>query len=250
MRSVPHVLHAIATRFVPALVTALGVVIITAGLLSYADPATAGAMPTPTTVADVVTPSPDATATTAPPSASPSDDPGASPSESTAPSGSPSTAPVRAVVTRVVVPSLQIDLPVVEAPKGYPYCNVAMYYSAPLSQPGEGKATYIFAHARDGMFGPIYNLAMVQNTPRKMIGMIVQVYTSDNKLYLYEVTQVKLHQLTLDAPIAATTEQLWLQTSEGPKGTPGKTQLLAMPLSVGAADPADAHPKARPVVCG
>ena len=100
------------------------------------------------------------------------------------------------------------------------------------------------------MFGPIYNLAILQGTPRKMLGMIVQVYTSDNRLYLYEVTQVKLHQLTLDAPIAATTEQLWLQTSEGPKGTPGKTQLLAMPLSVGAADPADAHPKARPVVCG
>ena len=30
-------------------------------------------------------------------------------------------------------------------------------------------------------------------------------------------------------------EQLWLQTSEGPKGTPGKTQVVAKPISVEAA---------------
>ena len=79
--------------------------------------------------------------------------------------------------------------------------------------------------------------------------MIVQVYTSDDKLYLYEVRRVLLHQLTLDAAFAADSEQLWLQTSEGPKGTPGKTQLKAALLSVGDADPADAHPKAKPVSC-
>ena len=54
-----------------------------------------------------------------------------------------------------------------------------------------------------------------------------------------------LHQLTLDAAFGADSEQLWLQTSEGPKGTPGKTQLKATLLSVGDADPADAHPKAE-----
>jgi hypothetical protein len=83
-----------------------------------------------------------------------------------------------------------------------------------------------------------------------MLGMIVQVYTSDDKLYLYEIQQVRLHQTSLDDAFAATTEQLWLQTSEGPKGTPGKTQVIATLLSVGAADPADAHPKAKPLVCG
>ncbi len=118
-----------------------------------------------------------------------------------------------------------------------------------LGQPGRGIATYLFAHARDGMFGPIYELAIQKHQPQKMLGMIVQVYTSDNKLYLYEVQKVLLHQLTLDGPMSADSEQLWLQTSEGPKGTPGKTQLKATLLSVGAADPKDAHPKAKPLNC-
>jgi hypothetical protein len=82
-----------------------------------------------------------------------------------------------------------------------------------------------------------------------MLGMIVQLYTSDDKLYLFEIRKVLLHQLSLDAAFAADTEQLWLQTSEGPKGTPGKTQLKALLLSVGDADPRDAHPKAKPVNC-
>jgi hypothetical protein len=148
-----------------------------------------------------------------------------------------------------VVPALKIDLPIVKGNDGYPLCNVAMYIQDPLGQPGEGRATYLYAHARDGMFGPIYELAHA-GKQRRMLGMIVQVYTSDDKLYLYEIRDVRLHQLNLDAAQAATEEELWLQTSEGPKGTKGKTQLRATLVSVGAADPADAHPKAKPVVCG
>ncbi len=200
-------------------------------------------LPTASPIADVPTPAPSVSIDL--PSIAPSSGPDTSASPAPSPSGGP------AVATRVVIPALRIDLPVVAGPSGYPYCNVAMYYENPqLGQPGEGKGTYLYAHARDGMFGPIYNLTMVQHTPNKMLGMIVQVYTSDNKLYLYEVTAVYPHQLNLDRAMAATGEQLWLQTSEGPKGTPGKTQLQAMPLSVGAADPADAHPRAHPLVCG
>jgi hypothetical protein len=232
---------AFVSRLVPAVLTALGVVIVTAGLLSYADPATAGVVPTPSPTGGGIAPVP--TISFDIPSIAPSESPGASVEPS--PSGG------LAVVTRVVVPALQIDLPVVAAPSGYPYCNVAMYYSDPrLGQPGSGKATYIFAHARDGMFGPIYNLVMVQHTPNKMVGMIVQVYTGDNRLYLYEITAVYPHQLTLDRPFSATEEELWLQTSEGPHGTPGKTQVLAKPLSVGTADPKDAHPTPHPLICG
>ena len=246
MRSLAKILREIPTRVIPAVITALGVVLVTAGLLAYGDPATAGVLPSASSTGDVVTPAPSISLglPSSNPSAGPTDSPGAS------------FPPGTAVVTRVVVPALQIDLPVVAAPSGYPYCNVAMYFGPPMGQPGQGKATYLFAHARDGMFGPIYKLAMGPTgsgsgaAPRKMLGMIVQVYTSDDKLYLYEVSRVMLHQLTLDAPYSATAEQLWLQTSEGPKGTPGKTQLLATPLSVGNADPADAHPKAHPATCG
>jgi len=253
----PSILHAIRTRLLPALLTSLGVVLITAGLLSYADPTTAGAaaQPSPSSLDADATPSPGPTAaptsgatpsSSAEPSDQPSDEPTASPSHK--PTGA-------AHATRVVVPALDIDLPVVSAPNGYPYCNVAMYIDnlpkpvVDLGQPGLGRATYLFAHARDGMFGPIYELAIQKHQAQKMLGMIVQVYSSDNKLYLYEVQKVLLHQLNLNAALDAKTEQLWLQTSEGPKGTPGKTQLKATLLSVGDADPKDAHPKAKPINC-
>jgi hypothetical protein len=249
----PSMLHAVRTRLLPALLTSLGVVLITAGLLSYADPTTAGAAaePSATSLEAQASPTPGpTTAATA----------GASPSASTEPSDEPTASPTHkpsgpAHATRVVVPALDIDLPVVSAPNGYPYCNVAMYIDnlpkplVDLGQPGRGHATYLFAHARDGMFGPIYELAIQKHQAQKMLGMIVQVYTSDNKLYLYEVQKVLLHQLNLNAALDATTEQLWLQTSEGPKGTPGKTQLKATLLSVGDADPQDAHPKVKIVHC-
>jgi hypothetical protein len=251
VRTLLRHLRSLTARFVPALLTALGVVIVTAGLLSYADPATAGVLPSAEPSAAAVTPAPSAEASI--PTVAPS-----GPVSSVAPSGpagssaSPSASAQPAVATRVVVPALRIDLPVVEGPPDYPYCNVAMYFvdaQGKLGQPGQGKPVYLFAHARDGMFGPIYNEVMVQHTPDRMVGMIVQVYTSDNKLYLYEITNVYPHQLSLARPLAATTEQLWLQTSEGPHGTPGKTQVLAMPLSVGDADPKDAHPTPHPLVC-
>ena len=69
-----------------------------------------------------------------------------------------------------------------------------------FGQPGEGRATYLYAHARDGMFGPIYELAIVKDTPRKMLGMLVEVYTSDFKRHLYEIRD-RLHAVdarTLD----------------------------------------------------
>ena len=100
------------------------------------------------------------------------------------------------------------------------------------------------------MFGPIYELAIVKKNAKKMLGMVVQIYTSDFKLYLYEIREYRLHVTDLDGPLGAADEELWLQTSEGPKGTPGKTQLIAYPISVSDADPRQAVPKARPVSCG
>jgi hypothetical protein len=257
-------LHLAGTRVVPALLVAAGVVLITAGLLSYADPTVAGPGPTPSQVAVIETLAP-----TDDPTAEASGSPSPGPSGSTEPSASPEgTAPAsikpdptpkpgRAVATRVVVPQLGIDLPVVKGNDGYPYCNVAMYLHTAnaaskdaFGQPGEGRATYLYAHARDGMFGPIYELAIQKRNPEKMRGMLVQVYTSDLKLHLYEIREYRLHATDLDGPLGADSEELWLQTSEGPKGTPGKTQLRAFPVIVSDADPREATPRARPVRCG
>ena len=121
---------------------------------------------------------------------------------------------------------------------------------ARLGQPGEGRATYLYAHARTGMFLPLLNASKVSNG-QKMRGMIVEVWTSDDQRFLYVITKVKRH-VAFDgavAPaIAVTTEQLWLQTSEG-VGTQPKLQLIAEPLSQEASNAVDAHPAPKPVNC-
>ena len=231
---------AIRTRVIPATLTAIGVALLGVGLLSYGDPVSAdqgvvGATPspTPTAVAAAPTPSP---LITLPPLQT-----------GEVPTPLP-TVPADRVATRIRIAALGIDLPIVKPPSGYPYCDVAMYITQ-LGQPGEGRATYIFAHARTDMFLPILQASLVQNG-KKMLGMVVEVWTSDNQRFLYEITEVRRHQLSLDDAFAVTSEQLWMQTSEGPKGTPGKTQVIAMPISQQAADPADAHPTPHPLVCG
>ncbi len=231
-------------RILPAVLTAAGVALLAAGLLSYTGNAVAadpGASVAPSEIA--VDPSVGLGLPTLPP-------PGAS--ASALPSPSPGGT---AVATRIVIEALGIDLPIVKPRPGnaYPYCNVAMYLSDPrLGQPGGNKASYIYAHARDGMFGPIYDRAIQKQHggPSSLKGMIVQVYTNDDVLHEYQITKVLLHQLALTAPMTATHDQLWLQTSEGPKGTPGKTQVVAEPLLTLPADHATAHPTPHPVVCG
>jgi hypothetical protein len=225
-------------RLVPALLTATGVMLLAAGLLSYWSPVAAND-PTPSPSQAVVEPSPSPSPTPATPS----------PGDSSSPSPSPSgPAPV---ATRVVIAALRIDLPVVPPNDGYPLCDVAQYLEQ-LHQPGEAGATYIYAHARKGMFLPLLDESKRDGGSR-MLGMLVQVYTADDRVHLYEITEV-LPVVPFDEalvrPFAATTDQLWLQTSIGPKGTKPKLQVVAMPVSVSAADPADAHPTPKPVVCG
>lgn len=223
-------------RLIPAVLTAAGVSLVGAGLLTYGTQAQATA-PSPSPLTSV--------APSASPTLLPFPTPGASPRASQSPGAA-------RVATRVVVPALRIDLPVVRPPNdphAFPYCDVAEYYTT-LSQPGSPGTTYLFAHARDGMFLPL--LVQSRNDNGKaMVGMLVQVYTSDDKLFLYEITRVLRHQSELYSQPA---EELVLQTSEGPrKGVPGYTGLVlvvvARPLSSGPATHAAAHPAAHPATC-
>jgi hypothetical protein len=175
-------------------------------------------------------------------------DPGASAS-SAAPSPSPSPSfPADRTATRVAVPALRIDLPVIRQRTAYPACNVAMYLPI-FKQPGQGGATYLYAHARTGMFLPLLQRSLV-NDGRSMIGMIVQVYTGDNKVFVYRIDEVRRHALDLRYVKARRRESLWLQTSEGPKGTKPKLQVGASLVSSGPASRAASHPVPRPVNCG
>ena len=246
------VLDTVRLRALPALLTALGVMLLTGGLLSYADPLTAGPPPSETPVEVTLAPTPTASPS---PSVSPTVSPSVTVSPSASDSPSPSVEPTpvitpgpkRPVATRIVIPALKIDLPVIRGPSGYPPCDVAMYLKE-LGQPGETRATFIYAHARTGMFLPLLEASKIDNGA-SMLGKQVQVYTNADVLHVYEIFSVKRHQRTLDKVFAVDEDQLWLQTSEGPNSTYPKLMVVARPLSSGSATHAESRPKPRPVSC-
>jgi len=151
------------------------------------------------------------------------------------------------VATRIAIPGLSIDLPVIRPPSGYPLCNVAMYIRE-LSQPREAGVTLIYAHARTGMFLPLLTRSKVDNGA-SLLGMKVSVWTSNDLLSTYQISQVRRHVTSLDGVLSITPEQLWLQTSEGPRGTAGKLIVIARRIGSVASEHAEAHPTPRPVVC-
>ncbi len=238
--------ESIGTRVIPGILIALGVTMMTAGLFTYSSPVEAGPLiDRPPVVVSLATPTPAPRATfdlLAGASFVPS-----TPLPDPLPAGWP-TDPSDRVATRVVVRDLRVDLAIIRPQdETYPLCDVAMYFIN-LYQPGSGQAIYLYAHARSGMFLPILDASKVANGER-MLGMIVDVYTSDDLVFHYQVMEVRRHQLSLGDAFSATSEQLWLQTSEGPKGTPGKTQVIARPASMSKAGAGDAHPAAHPRVC-
>jgi hypothetical protein len=224
--------HRFRTRLVPALLTAFGVALLANGLLTYTtavEPAPVALplssyRPLPTINSDIRLPN-----------------------GSIKPEAS---FPADRVATRVVIPKLQIDLPVMLQTANYgefPLCDVALYQPL-LGQPGQGRATYIYAHARDGMFLPLL-IASQDNNGQRMIGYVVEVFTSDNYVFLYTIDEVHRHVKDLNDAFAATTERLWLQTSEGPYSNAPKLQVVANFLSASKTDPASAHPAAHPRIC-
>ncbi len=150
--------------------------------------------------------------------------------------------------TRVQVQGYPINLAVVRSPNGYPYCNVAMFMGA-LNQPQEPGVTFIFAHARTGMFLPLLNASKINNGAA-MIGKKVYVWTSNNRLSTYKITQVRRHVKSVQSAVGLTAEQLWLQTSEGPNFTYPKLVIVTKRVSTVAASYAASHPAVHIVHCG
>jgi hypothetical protein len=158
--------------------------------------------------------------------------------------------------TRVVIPGLGIDLPIVSEQlpvegnePGYPLCDVAQYL-VEFEDPGQLGATYIYAHARTGMFAALLEASLIDDG-RSLIGLDALVYTSDSQLYTYRVYVVKRHATDLSLAREAPRDErrLVLQTSEGPRGTIPVLQVAARLVSTAAADPGEAHPVARPRAC-
>ncbi len=225
-------------RLVSAVITAAGVVLLAAGLLTLATPASGnGPTSSPSDVA-LATPSPTAS--------------GVHPSGG--PSASPSTAPGHAAPTRIVIAALKIDLPIVTTQTSFPLCDVAQFLIVAqdkLGLPGQlGTSAYIYAHARTGMFLPLLTASLTANGD-SLVGDLVQVYTNDDLVYTYIISTVKRHStdFSIASSITADDQQLVLQTSEGANATIPKLQVAATFVSVAPADHIAAHPTAHPVVC-
>jgi sortase (surface protein transpeptidase) len=230
-------LDRVRTRIVPAILTAAGIALTAAGLLTYTAPGGADAQGSD--APSFVQPSPGSTLAllTFPPVPS-----GNPPS----PSVGPTPTPVNRVATRVTVPALGIDLPVVKPPSGFPYCNVAMYLTL-FSQPGLPGVTYLFAHARTGMFLPL----LTHENNGSMMGMRVWVYTSDDQVFIYQVYRIRTGYPASNSLSDLKTRDgdLWLQTSEGPKDSSTKLQVTAKLLTNHPVAHSDAHPRPHPVNC-
>jgi hypothetical protein len=277
-------------RLVPTLLMGASAALLAAGLLSYAPAAfgewqtpapTAGGDPrfespgpsdgpgTPaitlppgatSTPSDLPTGVPPSGSTTPPPSGGPTTSPTVGPSTQPTPrpSGTPWPSPgtqSRGAATRIVIPSLGIDLPVVPSdlvvPGNvgfYPLCDVAMYMVG-FVRPGQPGTTYIYGHAQDGMFAPLLH-ASKYNDGASMLGALVEVYTSDNTVHMYEITVVKRHATDLSITrVPPGVHQLVIQTSEGWSGHIQKLQVAARPLTVLPASPGEANPVPHPRVC-
>lgn len=226
--------RALGSRLVPALLTALGVALLANGLMTF----TTAVEPAPTELALATwEPLPSIPSTVVLP-----DGPVTCPSASF---------PADRVATRVRIRRLNIDLPVMLQTDNYgiyPLCDVALYQPL-LGQPGQGRATYLYAHAQPGMFLPLLEESQ-RNDGARMLGMTVEVYTSDDWRFLYTITEVRRHTRSLEDAIRTDTERLWLQTSEGGPGTIPKLQVVADFLSAEKTDPRSAHPPAAPRICG
>lgn len=149
--------------------------------------------------------------------------------------------------TRVSIAALGINLPVIAGATSYPKCNVAMYMKT-LWQPREPGVTFLYAHARTGMFLPLLTRSKINNGA-SMIGMVVAVYTSDSKIHYYKIDRVRRRVSSIGNVAGITTERLWLQTSEGPNWTYPKLIVEARRTSAGTTTYAASHPTARPISC-
>jgi len=195
-------------RWTPALsvlALCLGLVLIVGGLR----PATPGSPP-PSAVAAV----------TASPLASPATlGPSASPTATAAPTIPPGY--------RIKIARLAIDLPIAEGDierdtvQQQTPDNFAFHFPG-TAIPGDGGNSYIYAHARRGMFLSLWSAR---------VGDEVMIVTADGRERRYVVSEVHPRVEPADVSWAqpTTTERLTLQTSTGPNPGDPRFVVIALP---------------------
>jgi hypothetical protein len=161
------------------------------------------------------------------------------------------------VPSRVEVAHLEIDLPVVSGdlslpgnPPDYPLCDVAQYLTT-YRYPGRpGTTTWLYAHAREGMFVTLLE-ASERDDGRELIGVEVIVYTTGLRRFTYRITSVHRHATDRSVARDVTPDggRLVLQTSEGPRGTVPKLQVVAELQDVQDSSDREAMPSPAPRAC-
>lgn len=111
--------------------------------------------------------------------------------------------------SRIIIPGLKIDLPIVEAKvvNGlWELSETSASHGVGSANPGEFGNTVVFAHARDELFGPLRNIKQ---------GNIIYILTKD-RWHKYEVKQTKLVEPNEVQVIAPTPDEtLTLYTCDG-----------------------------------
>jgi hypothetical protein len=160
------------------------------------------------------------------------------------------------VPSRVVVAGLGIDLPVISGdemlpgnPPDYPLCDVAQYLTTYRFPARPGTTTWIYAHARDGMFLPLLEAAEAHHGG--LIGQEVVVYSTTLQRHTYSITEVRQHATDRGAAadVPAGEGRLVLQTSEGPRGTVPKLQVVARLVATDTTTAGEALPAPSPRAC-
>jgi hypothetical protein len=158
-----------------------------------------------------------------------------------------------AYASRVIIPDLGVDLPVISGdlhpPPSYPFCDVAAYVTR-FNQPYEPGVTYISAHAQRGMFLPLLD-ASQRNDGEELLGRTVDVYVADGRAFTYRISLVVRHatDYAVVGQLPLEEQHLILQTSEGPYGTLEKLQVVATLETVSTVSAAEANPPASPRAC-
>jgi LPXTG-site transpeptidase (sortase) family protein len=153
--------------------------------------------------------------------------PSATASASPSPTRDPRT-PI-ALGYRIQIPRLGIDLPILEGdvtrdieaqktPEG------AAFHLPGTSIPGLGSNTYLYAHARTGMFLSLWNARL---------GDEVFISTPDLKGFKYVVSEVQPRVPPTDVSWVqpTTSERLTLQTSTGPNPGDPRFVVVAVPAT-------------------
>lgn len=157
----------------------------------------------------------------------PHEETAATPSTAAASSASPGEAPAIPPGYRIQIPSVGIDLPIregdidrdvtrLETPESY------AFHLPGTGIPGGGRNTYLYAHARRGMFLSLWNVT---------VGDEVWVRTPDGGSLRYVITQIERRVPASDVSWASPDgpERLTLQTSTGPSPDDPRFVAIANP---------------------